>query len=367
MKIFIAFLYLIIFLQTAHAQSCNEASLILKPGIWKESSGGGNGILAADMTKEKKVVAALHSMIKSAYSPKGVLAHFNASYNRLEPEMKLNSYYYSIIPLNYYCDGNSVKTAAETSTHFQISVNNFEVDIFDTAIGDRSLAEGFNVMHGLPVKKEGYWGFKEKDVTLGFGLTGKSSMSLITFPGILPFAYVTKKEFLRKRKQSELIEMKMMTASIKEDLKKIEDAKSYDDKENHNDPEKQKKYLKAYQTSKDRLEHLLSEQNKSYVLQLDKIDGQLNMSSEELNQPAIVKPDPKSTLSSYIFTNAEDPFGEVLIKPNPGYFNKKSARATPQFFWITITWNPKDPIASLFKEDIMKAIDYTALNTMLGK
>lgn len=367
MKIFLLPLFLVFLLDIVGAQNCNEAALLQKPGIWKESSGGGTGITAADMAKEKKVVAAIHSMIKSRYTPKGVIARFNGSYNRLEPDMMLNTFYYSIIPLNYYCDGNVMKTADETSTDFQISANTFEVDIYDSAQGDRALAEGFNFMHDLPVEKDGYWYFKDRDVTLGFGLPGKRSMSLITFAGKLPFGYVTKKEFLQKRKQSLWADMQKTTSSLREDLKNIELAKGYTEKELKNDPDKLIKYMQGYHTSKDKFEKLLANNEKNYKPALDKIESQLKMPSEELNQTAIVKLDPKATLSTYVFSNDDDPFGEILIKPNPVYFNKKLPRSSPQFFWVAITWNPKEPTASKFREDIMKAIDFTTLKNMLGK
>jgi hypothetical protein len=87
----------------------------------------------------------------------------------------------------------------------------------------------------------------------------------------------------------------------------------------------------------------------------------------ELDQPAIVKKDPKARLDSYLFTNDEDPFGKVLIKPNPGYFNKKLSRSTPQFIWVSIIWNHQEPIATNFAESILKAVDFTALKNMIGK
>jgi len=93
----------------------------------------------------------------------------------------------------------------------------------------------------------------------------------------------------------------------------------------------------------------------------------LEMPAEKLNQKAIVKIDPNGTMGySYLFTDDNDPFGEVLIKPNPGYFNKKLPRSTPQFFWVYVTWDPK-PILSKFREDIIKAVDFSALKNMLAK
>ncbi|HWR33079.1 MAG TPA: hypothetical protein VN451_06120, partial [Chitinophagaceae bacterium] len=297
MKYTILFASIIIVL-TSSAQDCTIELLLQKPGTWKESSGGGSGITAADLAREKKIVATIHSMVKLKYTPMGVNNNFNGGYGRSEPNMPGNGYSYSILALNYYCDGNILKTARETSTSFQINANFFNAEIYDTAQGDRLLAEGFNVMYDIPVEKDGYWYFKEKDVNLGLGMTGKSEAWLITYNGKLPYAYVTKKEFLEKRKRA-LLNQKLMSASGFEDvLKNIEIEKKYKETEYKNDPEKLKKYIKMdYLYIKERHEKLLAENENNYKPAFDKIDSQLKMSADELNQQAIVKDDPNDHLS----------------------------------------------------------------------
>ena len=112
---------------SAFTQDCTEASLLQKTGTWKAGMKGSEGGTAADLLKEKKVVAAIHNMVKSKYTPIGVEALFHGAYNGPYPNMPANSYNYSysIIPLNYYCEGNSIKTSDETSTYFQIAANLF--------------------------------------------------------------------------------------------------------------------------------------------------------------------------------------------------------------------------------------------------
>ena len=90
------------------------------------------------------------------------------------------------------------------------------------------------------------------------------------------------------------------------------------------------------------------------------------MPAAELNQHAIVKDDPNDHFS-YLFTTDDDGFGKVLIKPNPGYFNTKLPRSSPQFFWVYVRANHKEPIAAKFMADIMKAVDFATLKNMLGK
>lgn len=367
MKYFFLNTLLFITLHAAHSQDCSKELLMQKPGTWKESSGGGTGITAADLAREKKVVAAIHTMIKSKYSPLGVAIEFTGSYGRPESNRPGNGYSYNILALNYYCDGNILKTVHETSTSFSIAANFCDFEIYDTAQGDRLLAEGFNVIIDMPIEKDGYWYLNEIDAGLGFGMTGKSKAWLITYNGKLPFAYVSKKEFLEKRKKSLSNQMLMSAAGFKDVLKNIEIEKKYKETEYKNDPEKLKKYMKMdYLSTKERYEKLIADNEKTYKPAFDKINTQLKISADELNKQAIVKDDPNDHLS-YLFTDDNDPFGKILIKPNPGYFNKKLPKSSPQFFWVYIRGNHKEPIAAKFMTDIMKAVDFTLLKNMLGK
>ena len=353
----------------AAQEPCTQASLLQMPGSWKESLPGSvSGINAADLVREKKLVSALHEMIKLKYKPMAVAADFGGAYNRPYPNMAANSYDYRIIPLNFYCDGRAVKTEHETSTYFQVAVNMFDAEIYDTAQGDRLLAEGFNVMPDMPVAKDGYWYFKETDASLGFGLTGKKLMFLVTYDGKLPYAYVSRKEFLEKRKQILATEMAATAAGYKDALKTLELEKKLMETTYKTDPEKLNKYLKKdYPYGKDKFEKLLAANADNYKPEFERIDMQLKMSAAELDQPAIVKKDPKAKMDAYIFTGDEDPFGKVLIKPNPAYFNKKLPRSTAQFIWVSVIWNHKEPIAANFSAAILKAVDITTLKNMIGK
>ena len=345
------------------AQECSKESLLQTPGVWKEKMKGSEGGTAADLARQKKVVAAIHTMIKLKYTPKGVSANFGGVYGRSEINRPGNSYGYRIKPLNYYCDGNNIKIADESPNSFSISANKFNAEIYDTA----QRAEGFNVMSDMPEQKNGYWYFKDIDENIGFGMTGKSSMWLITYDGKLPYAYVTKKEFLEKRKPALQSQKLEAVSGFMDGLQRNEIEKKYKETEFKNEPGKLKKYMKMdYLQIKERYEKLLADNEKTYKPAFDKIDTQLKMPSAELSQQAIVKMDPNDYLS-YLFTDDDDPFGKILIKPNPVYFNKKLPKSSPQFFWIDVVYNHKEPIATQFKEDILKAVDFAALKNMLGK
>ena len=359
---------LILFHAPSSAQNCTDESLLQKPGIWKAGMKGSEGGGAADLVREKKIVAAVHAMIKSKYTPMSVEALFHGAYNGFDRDMPVNSYSYSIIPLNFYCDKNAIKTAHETSTYFSIDVNMSGAPIYDTLIDeDNASGMGYHFIVDMPVEKDGIYYFKEKDVTLAFGIPGKTSEWLITYNGKLPYSYVTKKEFLEKRKKILSNSMLTSAAGFKDVLKRIEIEKSYKEAEYKNDPEKLKRYMKMdYLDSKARYEKQLAENEKNYKPAFAKIETLLKMPATELNEPAIVKQDPNDYLS-YLFTDDNDGFGRVLIKPNPGYFNKKIPKSSPQFFRIFITGSHKDLIAAKFMEDIMKAVDFSMLKNMLGK
>ena len=352
---------------SSSAQDCTNESLIQKPGVWEETSGSISGITSADLAREKKIEASFHSMIKSKYTPMGLKIKFGGAYGSSYPFMPVNSYYYHIRAFQFYCEENTIKTVAESGTILQIDVNNFIVDIYNTAQGGRSSAEGFNVIYELPIEKDGYWYFRKRDENMGFGIFGKSSAWLVTYDGKLPFAFVTKKEFLEKRKISLTDEMHHSAEVDKEVLKNLETEKGLEEVEYKNDPEKLAKYIRGYNYTKENYEKLLAGNEKNYQPEFDKIETLLKMPVEELNQQAIVKLDPDGRgENSYLFTDDKDPFCEILIKPNPGYFNKKLPRSTPQFIFVYVTWDPK-PILSKFREDIIKAVDFAKLKSMLGK
>jgi|WetSurMetagenome_2_1015567.scaffolds.fasta_scaffold27751_2 hypothetical protein len=349
------------------AQVCTEASLLQTPGQWKAGMKGSEGGTAADLAREKQIVAALHAMIKSKYAPMSLEADFYGVYGGSQPNVPVNGYSYNILPLNYFCEGNVQKTAHESSTSFQVAANLFEAEIFDAAQGDRLLAEGFNVMADMPVEKDGYYYFKETDASLGFGQTGKSSGWLITYPGKLPYAYVTQKEFLEKRKINLAAQMADAAAGFKDALKTLEIQKTYIEKEYQGDPEKLKKHMATdYLAVKAKYEKLLAENEKTFAPAFAKIETLLKAPAAELDRPAIVKKDPKDYLS-YLFTEDDDAFGKVLIKPNPGYFRPNLPPSSPQFFWVSLRGNPKEKIAARFMADITAAVDFGVLKAMLGK
>ena len=353
------------------SQNCSEELLLQTPGILKaDAPGGGRELKAADLAKHKIVLATIINMIKSKYTPMGIKALFHENYGYPITYRPANDYAYSIIPLNFYCDGNTIKTEGETPTYFNITANLCAAEIYQLLNNEEATSgTGFHYISDMPIEKDGNWYFKEIETSLLGGMpgTGKEYQWLITYDGKLPFAYVTKKEFLEVQKKLVSKAMLMAASGFKDVLKNKEIEKGFKEKEYKNDPEKLKKYMKMdYLEVKARYEKLLSDNEKDYKPAFDKIEKQLKMPAAELNQQAIVKLDPHGSHLAYLFTDDSDGFGQVLIKPNPAYF-KKLPKSSPQFFWIFLRGSHKDPIALKFMTDIMKAVDFATLKNMLGK
>jgi hypothetical protein len=312
----------------AYSQDCTQASASQKPGIWKEGMKGSiSGIAPADLDRARKVVAEIHLLVKSKYSPTGVEADFNGSYDRPDTEVPVNIYDYNIYFLHYICEGNVLKTDHETSTSLTISVNRFDPKIYEKPDENNLPGEGFYSIKKMPVEKDGNF-FFEENAGLGLGVTGKSRTWLITHDNKLPFAYVTKKEFLEKQKNMLILAMPKAIEGSNQNFK--------------------------------------TKTEQDFKKALAKIEALMKMLSGELDQPAIVKQDPNDYLS-FLFATNDDPFSKVLIKPNPGYFNSKLPRSSPQFIVVNITGDDKEPVAAKVMTDVIKDLDFSALRIMLGK
>jgi hypothetical protein len=229
--------------------------------------------------------------------------------------------------LHYFCEGNVIKTDHETSTSLTVSVNRFDPKIYEKPDENNLPGEGFYSIKKMPVEKDGNF-FFEEDAGLGLGVTGKSRTWMITRDNKLPFAYVTKKEFLEKQKNMLILAMPKAIEGSNQNFK--------------------------------------TKTEQDFKKALAKIEAFLKMPSGELDQPAIVKQDPNDYLS-FLFTTNDDPFRKVLIKPNPGYFNSKLPRSSPQFIVVNVIGNNNEPVAAKVMTDVIKDLDFTALRNMLGK
>ena len=93
------------------AQDCTQELLAQKPGIWKAGMKGSiAGVTATDLVKEKAVLADIHKMVSSNYSPTGCQLLYGTAFGKypLEGQTYIaDPYYYSMYILRYLCDRNS--------------------------------------------------------------------------------------------------------------------------------------------------------------------------------------------------------------------------------------------------------------------
>jgi len=114
---------------SAVAQTCNASILLQTPGSWKARPQCSASVLSvADLAREKKIVATLHSMIQSKYTPMGLQANYLCSYGRAEPNMPGNFFAYQISSYIFYCDGSIMvkEKIRDYYTAFFINANLFE-------------------------------------------------------------------------------------------------------------------------------------------------------------------------------------------------------------------------------------------------
>ncbi|RFS14975.1 hypothetical protein [Emticicia sp. C21] len=323
------------------AQNCTQETLAKIPGKWIEGMKGSTGSTSAtDLAKEKFIIGNIHKALQQAYKPMGLDADYNGIYYNTQDQYRWgNTYGYALRLMPYICTNNSTGKVHETSTSLTIAANNmaFGPEIYEPFIDSSPWDMGFRSINKLPVKQGNYY-FYTEETGLGFGIRGIQANWLVTYDNKLPFLWVSRKEFLERRKQK-------LTQGRAQEMAQIKDSYKNDEK-----------------IQKEKLAIAM----KGYDIALAKVEADLKMSASELSQQAIVKQDP-NTVMTHLFTNADDPFAKILIKSNPDYFDKKLPRNSPQFFSIALKGNDKDLILGNGMKELEKALDFDALKNMLGK
>ncbi len=92
-------------------QNCSQEILAKKPGIWKAGTQGSiKNITTTDLVKEKQVLAAIHKMITTSYTPMGCQVSYSNVFGKYPDEgqtFMADPYHYAMYILRYLCDGNS--------------------------------------------------------------------------------------------------------------------------------------------------------------------------------------------------------------------------------------------------------------------
>lgn len=329
MKYFFLNTLLFITLHAAHSQDCTKELLAQKPGIWKAGQQGSiQNVSAADLAKEKSVIAAIHKMVNTNYSPMGCQVSYSTVYGKhLATGLTwiADPYHYTMYILRYLCDGNSKDKSKyyvdiSTPTTVNITANViFSLNNLNAANIPPDDFRGYLKLKQRPQKKDGVW-FMGEEIIGDYGTASeiKEYRWLITYNDTLPFNYISRKEYL-------LIQKKRLEKALTD---------------NPGEKDYTNKFLKN-------------------------VNEYLNKPEAELSQPAICMWNDEERFEKFVEEGTRGSF--IAIKPNLAYFRKKLPKSSPQFFTVVYKISHGDPVFEENIAAIKKAVDFAALKNMLGK
>lgn len=333
---FITFLSFVVICFSSRAQTCLQEELTKKPGIWKTGlQGSTSGVSAADLAREKEVVAKAFNIIKENYQPKGCVVSWAGVYGfnpATGKEWAANPFGFGAYFLRYLCDTQKpgqhyVDVATPTSLY--INFNEFEWVKAANLADDHH--DGFLSFRQLPADKNGYYYFK-KDVDYNTKI--KKYIWLFTYDNKLPYRHFTKKEFLLNR-----------TAFFNERIKEINYNDSISGLQKYTAEERQY-YADSYH-----------QQRGFYNEPLRKVREMLNsMNETELSEPAITKSRGDGfPLPDFVQDGVE--YADILMVPDLDYYNKSLPLSAPQMFSIVLIISHGDPVFEHIYASISKIIE----------
>jgi hypothetical protein len=311
---------------SSSAQDCSKELLAQKPGTWKIGlKGSTGGVTAVDLTKEKAVLASIHQMVSSNYSPTGCQLLYGTTYGKYPLEGQTfiaDPYYYSMYILRYLCDQNSADKSkyyvdVATPTTVNIVANSIPfLSILYAANLPTDDFRGYLLLEERPLKKNGFYLLSKEKVDPKQEIV--EYRWLITYNDTLPFTYVSRKEYL-------LIQKKRLEKSVKESPGS-------------------EKYMQKY---------------------FDRISEYLAKPESELSQDAICMWNDEERFEGFVEEGTRGSF--IAVKPNLSYFRKKLPMSSPQFFTVVYKIAQGDPVFDANIAAIKEAVDFAKLRSMLGK
>ena len=323
----------------------------------------------ADLAIQRRFFNALHNPLQAAYQPKGLDAAYSGSFQPVKYGQPVAYYWYTLFGERYFCEGDAlVLNRFDINTLFTTEFNYVSfLEIYDTTGADHSVGY-WSLREGIPKEiRPGIWQFDDTKTSLGGGNQGLTKLWLITYDGQLPWSFVTRREFLLKRKRFLKREMSKEEPRLKEQLASWDLQKKIKEQELKSDPTKLSAYLSGtHNPAIERVQANFKKLIGEYDNALARLDEQLAAPEEELNKWAIVIKSTKNNFD-YSFTDKMEPFAELLTKPNATYFKKHNSPAVPQMITVSIKYDPKNPVSSLFAQEIEKNISLDYLKSFIGK
>lgn len=328
------------------AQVCNPDEIINLPGVYKgPGKGSVSGISKTDLAQQQAIAQKFTKMVMDNYKPKGMnisygAAHFSPAYYKPNGLNTGNHYNSNFFLMYFYCnDKNEKEEIAETHSMIEFEVNGWKYPssffVRVDANDEDPETDVFATIKHKPVWNEkGYWTMTD---TVYTGRDITHFHYLVTKKRELPFVYVTKKEYLEKLR---IYYEKL----LRRELSSIENSGDKDT-----------------EFGKSRIENYKS----FYGNSIQQINDFLSNSSEEvLNETATaVGGAPPSEFEEF----RDGKYREWIIKPNPKYYDPKAPKNTPHFIDVHFTIYEPQVACLNAKKDILKIIDFNALQEIVDK
>jgi len=320
-------LFSILFLAlSALAQDCIQENLAQIPGTWKVGIKGSiAGITTTDLAKEKAVLASIHKMVSTNYSPTGCQVLYGTAFGKypLEGQTYLaDPYTYSMYILRYLCDKYGpdkskyyVDIATPTTVNIVANAMYWLNSLYAANIPPDDF-RGYLKLEVRPVKKDGYYFLSNEKVDPKQEIV--EYRWLITYNDTLPFTCLSRKEYL-------LIQKKRLEKSVKESPGS-------------------EKYTQKY---------------------FDRINEYLSRPESELSQDAICMWNDEERFEGFVEEGTRGSF--IAVKPNLAYYKKNLPKSSPQFFTVVYKIAQGDPVFDANIAAIKEAVDFAKLRGMLGK
>ncbi|MEO6681733.1 MAG: hypothetical protein ABIN48_02820 [Ginsengibacter sp.] len=364
---------------STYAQNCSDADLDNVPGTWKPGIKSSIGISGADLEKAKSVTTIVDNMMRPGFQvPKGLVATYFAAYLEFNQYMgnNLAQYDYTDWFNHYMCYNNKPRVNPDAQVVLRISFNDPGV-LFthDAIVGEWEANEKdhFGWLDNFPEQKNGIIYMKATPDSAHF--TRKPDRWLIAYDGKLPYAYVSRLEYLQKLKTKLLQSIKKGADDIKrnnpirpkaeQEKEKQEALKKFKEDAANGKGDWSGRYLQNYRSDEQKQEANIKSITEMYQKPLQIVEAHLKKPEKELQQTAIINWNHEFDG----FINEGDVGAVILVKENPDYFNKKLSKAVPQIIFVSLSrydGSKKENYVSVYHE-IIKRLDLQKLQGMLGK
>ncbi len=355
-------------------QPCNDDTIMNVKGKWQKTNDA--NMKPAHQAQAIIRIDKMQKILHAAYPDlKGMVARWYRSMIR-NPLIQNGPVPYQLTAafFSYYCNTNVNKMllGTETPVWFHVYVNQFNwfLDVIENTLVDGQpvylLRKRAGEIKGYPV----FEGFYNQKANTG---TYYSRSILLTRDGKMPYVAVTRKQFLTA----------FISDNEKRSVKEVDFQKNRVIKSDEEDEEEKRKnletlaritapaklerakenYLRNYVSSKQQKKKWIVDTKRHYDDKMKPAKAYLTGRTEQdLEQPAIL--DHNNRLEFEHFVTERE--GGMLVRLNPGYFDKKLPNYVPQFLIAYWVWNI-GLTHNYWKAQIEKNFDFDALKAMLDK